>query len=75
MGSTNWNDVDSMNHHCEDNVSLFNDGVLSISDTAFLLVVLCNYSANWMLEIMIKNIKVRSLVCCMFYNVLLYPGI
>ena len=67
VGSTNWNDVDKMMLHCGDYVSLFNDGVLSISDEAFLLLVL--YSANWMSEIKIKNAKVRSHVCCMCYIV------
>ena len=73
VGSTNWNDVDNMKHHCGDNVSLFNQGVLSISDEAFLLVVLYNYSANWMPEIVIKNAMVRTLVCCMCNIVFTYP--
>ena len=76
MGSTTWNDVDNIKHQCGDNVSfLFNQRVLSISDEAFLLVVLYNYSANWMSEIVIKNAKVRTLVCCMCNIVFTYTGI
>ena len=60
VGSTNWNNVDNFKHHCGDNVSLFNERVLSISDEAFLLVVLYNYSATWTSEIVIRNTKVKN---------------
>ena len=63
VGSAKWNDVDNMNQHCGDNVILFQQQVLSISDNAFLLTVLYNYSANWMSEIVIRNAKVSTFVC------------
>jgi hypothetical protein len=48
VGSAKWNDVDNMNQHCGDNVIMFQQQVLSISDEAFLLTVLYNYCANGM---------------------------
>jgi hypothetical protein len=70
VGSAKWNDVNNMNLHCGDNVILFQQQVLSISDEAFLLTVLYNYSANWMSEIVIKNAKVSTFVC-VSYNIFL----
>ena len=75
VGTTDWNDVSNMEQHCRDNVILFNQRVLSISDEAFLLLVLYNDSANWMSKIVIGNSKVRSRMCCMCDIVLSYPGI
>ena len=63
VGSAKWNDVDNMNHYCGDNIFWFQQHVLSISDEAFLLTVLYNYSANWMSEIVIRNAKVNTFVC------------
>jgi hypothetical protein len=63
VGYTKWNDVDNMNQHCGDNVIWFQEHVFSVSDEAFLLTVLYNYSANWMSEIVIRNAKVSTFVC------------
>ena len=63
VGYAKWNNVDNMNQHCGDNVLCFQERVFSVSDEAFLLTVLYNYSANWMSEIIIENAKVSTFVC------------
>lgn len=40
-----------MTQYCGDNAPNFHNYVLSISDEAFLLLVLINYSATWMAKI------------------------
>ena len=63
LDAAKWNGVDNMNQHCGDNVILFQQQVLSISDKAFLLTVPYSYSANWMSKIVIRNDKVSTFVC------------
>ena len=70
VGYAKWNDVDNMDQHCEDNVLWFQEHVFSVSDEAFLLTVLYNYSANWMSEIVIENAKVSTFGCVSCYIVL-----
>jgi hypothetical protein len=45
-----WNDEANMAAYCGYNNRFFEQFVLSISDKAFLLVVLDNYSARWQAE-------------------------
>ncbi len=45
-----WNDEANMAAYCGSNNRFFEWFVLSISDEAFLLVVLDNYSARWQAE-------------------------
>ena len=60
VGASNWNKTDNMERYCGNNASLFNDRVLSLSDEAFLLVVLINYTAEWMWKIEMETIEVRA---------------
>jgi hypothetical protein len=47
-----WNHDANMNHYCRTtDPKLFNANVLSVSDEAFLLLVLINGGARWMSEI------------------------
>ena len=47
-----WNDDANMNRYCcTTDLKLFNAHVLSVSDEAFLLLVLINGGARWMAEI------------------------
>ena len=50
-----------MEWYCGNNASLFNDRVLSLSDEAFLLVVLINNSAEWMWKIEMETTEVRAM--------------
>ena len=61
VGASNWNNTDNMERYCGNNASLFNDQVLSLSDEAFLFVVLINYSAQWMWKIETETIEVRAI--------------
>lgn len=51
VGKSKWNDIANMTRYCGNNEQQFNDHVLSISDEAFLLVVLFNYTETWMSEV------------------------
>ena len=62
--SSIWNRDAIMTQYCGDNASNFHEYVLSISDEAFLLLVLINYSATWMAEIEDEYRK----VCCLTIN-------
>jgi hypothetical protein len=57
VGYSNWHRNANMNNHCGDSSALFNDFVFSVSDEAFLLVVLLNYTATWMLELKANQTK------------------
>ena len=46
-------------YYCSDNAANFHEYILSISDEAFLLLVLINYSATWMAEIEEEHRKVH----------------
>ena len=56
--SSIWNNDATMEQYCGDNAANFNNYVLSISDEAFLLLVLINYAATWMSEIAEEHRKV-----------------
>ena len=57
-----WNDDANMNRYCcTTDPKLFNAHVLSVSDEAFLLLVLINGGARWMSEIKREHGKVRLL--------------
>ena len=62
VGHSNWNDMANMTRYCRDSASLFNDFVFSISDEAFVLLVLLNYTETWMSELALEQSKVRNLV-------------
>lgn len=58
-----WNDDTKMNRFCcTTDAKLFNAHVLSVSDEAFLLLVLINSGARWMAEIKRECGKVRAIV-------------
>ena len=54
-----WNNDATMKQYCGENADNFQNYVLSISDEAFLLVVLINYTATWMSEIAAEHRKVN----------------
>ena len=56
-----WNRDANMTQYCGDNLHNFQTYVLSISDEAFLLLMLIKYSATWMAEIEDEQRK----VCCL----------
>jgi hypothetical protein len=70
VGKSKWNDVANMTRYCGDSMELFNEHVFSISDEAFLLIVLFNYTKTWTSEIAANLAKVRLLLlmytfwCC-----------
>jgi hypothetical protein len=68
--SSIWNRDAIMTQYCGDNASNFHEYILSISDEAFLLLVLINYSATWMAEIEEEHRKVRLvlIVCVPCYS-------
>ena len=51
-----------MTRYCGDSMELFNEHVFSISDEAFLLIVLFNYTETWTSEIAANLAKVRLLL-------------
>lgn len=58
VSSRVWNDKTNMLRNCTDNEQLFRENVLTISDEAFMLLVLINYSKTWMQEIQDEHHKV-----------------
>jgi hypothetical protein len=64
VGHSQWNDKANMTRYCRDSASLFNDFVFSISDEAFVLLVLLNYTETWMVELDEEQSKVRKRVWC-----------
>jgi hypothetical protein len=55
-----WNNESNMSNYCGTNTALFERNVLSISDEAFLLVVISGYAARWHAEYIIELKKVRQ---------------
>ena len=51
VGITHWNNKSNMLQYCGEGDALINEYILSISDEAFLLLVLFNYTATWMSEL------------------------
>ena len=60
VGSSTWNSDLNMEQFCGDNNDNFQTYVLSVSDEAFMLLVLINYGPTWMSEIMIEHYKVST---------------
>ena len=50
-----------MARYCGDSAALFNDFVFSMSDEAFMLLVLLNYTETWMSELAREQSKVRTI--------------
>lgn len=59
VSSRAWNNEANMGAYCGLNANMFERKVLSISDEAFLLVVLINYAARWQWEYANDIKKVR----------------
>ena len=60
VGSSTWNSDTNMEQFCGDNNDNFQTYVLSVSDEAFLLLVLINYGPTWFSEIMLERHKVSK---------------
>lgn len=60
VGHSNWNDKANMTRYCGESGALFNDFVFSISDEAFVLLVLLNYTKTWMSELEFEQAKVSA---------------
>jgi hypothetical protein len=63
-----WNNEANMADYCGANANMFERKVLSISDEAFLLVVLINYSARWHSEYANDIKKVRNMLHYSVFN-------
>jgi hypothetical protein len=61
VGHMQWNDKAKMLQYCGKGATLlFNEYILSISDEAFLLLVLYNYTSMWMSELQCEQAKVTQ---------------
>ena len=60
VGSSTWNSDLNMEQFCGDNNDNFQTYVLSVSDEAFMLLVLINYGPTWLSEILIEHQKVST---------------
>ena len=60
VGSSTWNSDSNMEQFCGDNNDNFQAYVLSVSDEAFMLLVLINYGPTWFSEIMLERHKVSK---------------
>ena len=60
VGSSTWNSDSNMEQFCGDNNDNFQAYVLSVSDEAFMLLVLINYGPTWFSEIEIERHKVSK---------------
>jgi hypothetical protein len=58
VGYSHLNDRSNKRQYCGKGGALFNKFILSISDEAFLLLVLYKYSATWMSELQFEQAKV-----------------
>jgi hypothetical protein len=71
VGHTHWNIKSNMLQYCDEGDALFNEFILSISDEAFLLLVLFNYTATWMSELQCEQAKVShnggGYILCFLY--------
>jgi hypothetical protein len=61
VSSSMWNNDALMAEYCGDNEQIFQENVLTISDKAFLLLVLVNYAAHWSAEVHMENNMVSRL--------------
>jgi hypothetical protein len=61
VGSQVWNDDANMKAHCSTNdIRTFGKKVLTVSDEAFILLVMVNAAPRWMAEIVRDDCKVRQ---------------
>ena len=71
VGHTHWNNKSIMLQYCGEGDALFNEFILSISDEAFLLLVLFNYTATWTSELQCEQAKVShnggGYILCFLY--------
>ncbi len=58
VGHSHWNDRSNILQYCGKGGALFNEFILSLSDEAFLLLVLYNYKTTWMSELQFEQAKV-----------------
>jgi hypothetical protein len=59
-----WNNESNMRDYCRTDDVVFECHVLSISDEAFLLVVLLNYASRWHVEYANEIKEVRTYALC-----------
>jgi hypothetical protein len=77
VSSEAWNNTSRMKNYCGDSMQLFQNHVLSVSDEAFLLLILINYTATWKAEIDVEIMtQVRAqlwltVCCCIKYFLIL----
>ena len=63
-----WNNEAHMKAYCGTNdPKEFGKHILTVSDEAFVLIVLINYSAHWYSEIQKKAKEVRVRICLSIY--------
>lgn len=58
VSSEAWNNTSRMKTYCGDSMQLFQNHILSVSDEAFLLLILINYTATWKAELDLEMDKV-----------------
>jgi hypothetical protein len=73
LGNQTWNDDRNMSVFCDTNdVKAFGKHIMSVSDEAFIVLVLVNSSARWKAEVQRDKLKVRQFVlknvCTMITN-------
>ena len=64
VSSSVWNNDALMAKYCGDNQDNFQEYVLTVSDEAFMLLVLVNYAARWAAELQMES-KMVSYYCCL----------
>jgi hypothetical protein len=57
-----WNNDRLMSQYCGSDQLAFHEHILTISDEAFLLLVLINYAARWKAELNIEHKKVSPTI-------------
>jgi hypothetical protein len=64
VSSSVWNNDALMSKYCDDNQDNFQEYILTVSDEAFMLLVLVNYAARWAAELQMES-KMVSRCCCL----------
>ena len=59
VGRSKWNNKTNMTNSCCAGNGEFNEYVFLLSDEAFLLLVLLNYTATWLSELSVEKSKIR----------------
>jgi hypothetical protein len=60
VSSSMWNNDTLMAKYCGDNQDNLQEYVLTISDEAFMLLVLVNYAVHWAAELQLENTMVSN---------------